>query len=406
MNSRSPLNPRPRLTPGVPLGGIAAIIVAVGTIGWAVAVGDKGADGQTHKLDTAFALALDSRGITARIDDRVKQRLEEKLAAKRADPGWQNRTAEGRSVDMGAIARRVAESLDSAAKLATAKAEQARGRRDSDIRYLDRTTAPDGNNRLSAMANAPSGLRLANIVGTVRIKVVDSADDILFSMENSRKRYTLSIEDGVLWITGPGPQGQPPVTLELAVPRGTPLLVNNFTGDLSVEGNLDAPARLELASGSMALGDLDSVRVRITQGGSVALGNIKDLAAIQVMGHGEVSLGDAGSAAIDLPGQGDVALGRVAGGLTLSLPGPGSVKAAAVGTSLAAAIPGPGTLSIDSGAVDSLAVGVTGPGTVDFGGSAKDPRVLLTGPGRVSLAGHEGQPRIYHIGPGQVSLSR
>ncbi len=406
MTTRPPISQRPRLTPGVPLGGIAAIVVAIGTISWAVAVGDKGGESQSQKLGKAISLAIDSHGIRAGIEDRVKDRIEEKLAAKRAERGWESRSGDNRAVDMGAISRSVSESLDRAAKLATAKAEQSRDRHDSDIRYLDRTTAPDGTNRLAAMADAPSGLRLANVVGNVKIKVVDQADGILFTLENSRKRYNLSIEDGVLWITGPGPQSQPPVTMEVSVPRGTPLLVNNFTGDLTVEGDLQAPARLELASGTMALGGLESVRVRITQDGSVSLGDVKGLAAVQVSGRGDVKLGDAGRVAIDLPGQGDVELGRVADGLTLSLPGPGSVKAAEVSGSLDAAIPGPGTLSIGGGAVDSLAVGVTGPGTVDFGGRAKDPRVLLTGPGRVTLAGHEGQPKIYHVGPGQVTLSR
>lgn len=408
MPAYTPLTPRPRLKPGVPLGGVAAIAVLVGTLGWAlVAGGPSGSDDRLAKLGHKIEMSLGDGGINLHIDDRIAERVQDRVAERMAEKARRMEMGDGRAVDMGAINRSVSEQIEAAAKAATAKADRSRNRRDGDIRYLDRNTAADGSNRLSAMADAPSGLRLAGVMGSVRIKVVDdAADGILFSLENSRKRYNLSIEDGVLWITGPGPQSQPAVTLELLVPRGTPLLVNNFTGDLTVDGDLGAPARLELANGEMKLGSLESVRVRITQSGTVSVGDVKGLVGVQLAGDGEVRMGHVGSAAIELNGNGAVKLATISDGLSLSMPGPGDVRVDMLAGRLAAAIPGPGTLTIGGGQVDSMAVGVTGPGTVDFNGKAKDPRVLMTGPGRVSLAGHDGTPKIYHVGPGKVELAR
>lgn len=408
MPAYSPLSARPRLKPGIPLGGVAAVAVLAGTVGWALVAGDPiGSGEQLAKLGHKIEMSLGNEGIQVRVDDRVVERVQDRVAERMAEKARRMEMGDGRAVDMGAITRSVSQQIDAAAKAATAKAERDKGRRDGNIRYLDRTTADDGTNRLTAMADAPSGVRLAGVMGEVRIKVVDdAADGVLFTLENSRKRYNLSIEDGVLWITGPGPQSEPAVTLELSVPRGTPLLVNNFTGDLTVDGDLGAPARLELANGEMKLGALESVRVRITQSGTVSVGDVKGLVGVQLAGDGEVRMGHVGSAAIELNGNGAVKLTSVNDGLSVAMPGPGDIDIDMLAGSLAAAIPGPGTLTIGGGQVDSMAVGITGPGTVDFNGKAKDPRVLMTGPGRLSLASHDGTPKIYHVGPGKVELAR
>ncbi|MFV3130008.1 GIN domain-containing protein [Niveispirillum sp. KHB5.9] len=403
MHTHPSLSSRPRVKPGVPLGGVAAILVLAGTVGWAVVAGDPlGSRGDLSRLGQEIALSIGSDGITASVNEKARDRVAERMAAR----AQRMQGGDGRAVDMAAINRAVADGIEDAAKLATARSEGMKNRRDGDIKYLDRNTAADGTNRLAATAEAPAGLRLAGVMGTVRIKVVDDAQEVLFSMENSRKRYNLSIDDGILWITGPGPQSQPAVTLDISVPRGTPLLVNNFTGDLTVDGNLGAPARLELAEGEMKLGGLESARVRITRSGTVSIGDVKGLAGVQLAGDGEVRMGNVGTAAVELNGNGAVSLGTVAAGLSVSMAGPGDIRVGMLAGDLAAAIPGPGTLTIGGGQADSLAVGVTGPGTVDFNGKAKDPRVLMTGPGRVSLAGHDGTPKVYHVGPGKVDLSR
>lgn len=394
---------RPRLTPGVPAGGIAALLVAVGTIGWVVVAGDPAKDHLAHlpKLGHDIALSFGPEGIRTDMRSKVDVRADRLVATRYQVP-------DARTVDMAAITRSVARASEIAAKAATAKAESHESIMDGDIRYLDRATGPDGTNRITAIAQAPAGLRLANISGSVKIKVADNADDgILFVLENSRKRYSLSIEDGLLWITGPGPDSQPTVNLELTVPRGSPLLVNNFTGDMLVEGDLDAPVRIELANGEIKMGSVSSARVRVTQTGSVKIGNVSGLAAVQLQGHGgEVKLGNVGTAALEIAGNGEIKLGTVADGLAVAMPGPGSIKVGEANGPLSAAISGPGSLDIAAGDARNLAVGVTGPGTVDFAGTAGDPQILLTGPGKVVLAAHKGTPKVFHVGPGQVTLSR
>lgn len=403
MPSRPSLQSRPRLRPGVPLGGVAAVAVLAATVSWGLINGDPLVS--SHKWPRSLdkiALALDSHGFNVQVDERLAERLKDKLAAK----GRDGAIGDGNAVDMAGISNAVRARIDAAAKAATVKADRNSGRRDRDIQYLDRSTNPDGSNHLTAMVDAPSGVRLAGVMGTVRIKVVDdAADGVLFSLENSRKRYNLSIDDGLLWITGPGPDSQPAVTLDLAVPRGTPLLVNNFTGDLSVEGDLGAPARLELANGQMTLGALESVRVRITQSGTVSIGDVKDVAGVQLPASGEVRLGNVGSAAVEVIGQGRVRMGNINDGLALSLPGAGDVETGVMTGSLSAAIPGAGKVTIEGGTADRLAVGVTGAGTVAFNGVANNPRILMAGPGSVSLAGHQGTPKVYQVGPGKVELS-
>lgn len=402
MHTHTPLSSRPRIKPGIPLGGVAAVLVLAGTMGWALVAGDPLGGRDFSKLGHQIALSINGDGITASVNDQMRDRVADRMAAR----GQRMQGGDSRAVDMAAISRSVAQTIEDSAKAATAKSDRMKGKRDGDIRYLNRTTEPDGTNRLAATAEAPAGLRLAGVKGSVRIKVVDDAEEILFSLENSRKRYSLAVDDGILWITGPGPQSEPAVDLDISVPRGTPLLVNNFTGDLTVDGNLAAPARLELANGEMKLGGLESARVRITQSGSVSIGDVKGVAGVQLSGDGEVRLGHVGTAAVELNGNGSVQMTSVNEGLAVSMPGPGDIRVEMLAGDLAAAIPGPGTLTIGGGQADSLAVGVTGPGTVDFNGKAKDPRVLMTGPGRVSLAGHDGTPKVYHVGPGKVELSR
>ncbi|MFV3074641.1 hypothetical protein [Niveispirillum fermenti] len=394
-----PSSNRPRVTPGIPLGGVVAVLVTAGTIGWALATGDRDGGGWLTGAEQHFARISDHRSLKTEVEVRTTRSADRTEV--RATTGHRPHQA----VDMAAIGRSVDAALETAAKAATAKADATRGR-DPDIRYLDRSSDQDGTNRLTATALAPAGLRLANVKGSVKIKVADAGDQILFTLENSRKRFNLSIRNGVLWITGPGPDSDPAVTLEVSVPRGTPLLVNNFAGDLTVDGDLQAPARLELAEGEMAIGGLESASVRITRSGTVSLGTVQGLAAVRVTGQGDVNIGKAGTAALDLTGPASVRLGVVDNGLSVNVPGPGTIKVGSVSGAVAAAIPGPGTLDIGAGTASSLTAGLTGPGELHFGGTARDPQILLTGPGRVILAGHEGTPNVYHLGKGEVRLAR
>ncbi|QJE74572.1 hypothetical protein HHL28_17220 [Aerophototrophica crusticola] len=307
-------------------------------------------------------------------------------------------------VDLDAISRSVRAAADMAAKLATAPSESMPGH-DGGIRYLERTSAADGTNRVVATANAPAGLRLANIYGRVTIRVDEKAAGVLFSMTNSRKRYNLEVQDGLLWVTGPGPDREPRTDLEFTVPKGTPLLLNNHTGELVVDGDLGAPVRLELARGRVDIpGTVASARVRVTQTGEVRLGRVDGLLAVQVPAQADVSAAGAGQAFAEVNGAGTLRLGPVREGLTLSIPGSGDVQVASVAGPVALAFQGVGKVDIADGAADRFQAGVTGMGTVRFNGTAADPQVLVTGPGSVTVAKVTGTPTVQQLGAGKVKL--
>ncbi|WP_114393181.1 hypothetical protein [Oleisolibacter albus] len=370
---------RPRLTPGIPRGGIAAIAVTLFAIGWGLATGTP--DEPAALPDSAALAPLPP--------------LPPLVPAAPLPPTS--------LIDIGAIAKSVKTAADLAAKAATARSDAMDGQ-SGKIRYLDRQTAADGSNRLAAVAPAPAGLRLADINGTVHIRVEEGAREVLFTLVNSRKRYTLEVEHGLLWVTGPGPDSAPPTELAFTVPKGTPLLVNNMTGDLVVEGDLAAPVRVELARGSLDLGHVTSARVRITQSGTVRLAAVDGLLAVQMPAAGSVAVGSAGQAFVDMAGSGQADIGVVREGLTVSLPGSGAAGIGRQDGPVALALPGTGRITIREGEASSFVAAVIGPGAVSHGGTAASPQLLLTGPGRISLAHHTGTPAIQRVGPGTLSL--
>lgn len=375
-------SPRSRLTPGIPVGGIAALAVTVGMVAWGLSVAE----------DPPAPPARVAMAPSPPLPPAPGPRPSPRPAAL---PGV---------VDLDAIGRSVRAAAEQAAKAATAASESMPGH-DGGIRYLERTSAADGTNRVVATANAPAGLRLANIYGKVTIRVDDKAAGVLFSMTNSRKRYSLDVEDGLLWVTGPGPDSEPRTELEFTVPRGTPLLLNNHTGDLVVEGDLEAPVRLELARGRVDLrGRVASARVRVTQAGEVRLGEVAGLLAVQVPAQAQVNVAGAGQAFAEVNGAGTLRLGPVRGGLTLSIPGSGDVQVASVAGPVALAFQGVGTVDIADGRADRFQAGITGMGTVRFKGTAADPQVLVTGAGSVDIAKVTGTPVVQQLGAGKVRL--
>lgn len=369
---------RPRLSPGIPAGGLTAIAVLAATGLWAL---------------------LAEEPATPR--PSLEQRVEAFVHA-HAEPTIRVMTRP----EPASISQAVAEQVRAAEKAATAKADAMGQRRDPDIDYLQRSTDDDGTTRITGRADAPGALRLADFKGDVRIKVVDGATETLFILTNSRKRFNLNVDDGVLWITGPG-QGQktdPPVTLEVSLPRGTPLLVNQFAGDLRVEGDLAAPVRVELMTGNLVLGDVTSARVRVRGDGSVRLGRVTGLLAVQVPGNGRVQAEDVGQLAVESKGSGDVRIGQVAQGAAIDLSGSGGVRLAGLQGPFQGSVTGSGLVEVREGAASPFNAVVTGSGALRFRGTATDPRILFTGSGALELARHQGVPQVNHVGRGRLDL--
>lgn len=378
---------RPRLTPGIPMGGIAAAAITLGMLGWGLAVGPE--DTNVSRIDEAVRLAAAIRVAAA-----------PHAPAPPAPPG---RTSGG-IVDLRAIAAAANAGSELAAKMAVAQSEAMDGI-GGDVNVLERwQNVPTGDNRVVAEAVAPAGLRLAKVHGPVTIEIVPGADRIRFEMLNSRKRYSLSASDGLLWITGPGPSDQP-TEFRITMPPGGALLINEYSGDMTVKGALNGPVRLDLSEGSIAFdGPAQSVRARVSGSGTVRLAEVKDLLAVQMRGSGEVNAGRVQRLTAELDGSGVVNVGGVAAEAVLDVPGSGGVNIGSLGGTLRAAVAGSGDVNVAMGHADLFEVGVTGSGGVRFGGTANDPRVLVSGGGDVLLAGHSGTPKVEKTGSGQVRL--
>lgn len=370
---------RPRLSPGIPAGGLTAVAVLAATGLWALLADEP---------------ATPRQSLEQRLEAFVNEHVEPEIkTVTRTEPA--------------AISKAVAAQVAAAEKAATAKADAVGQRSNAEnISYLERSTDDDGTTRITGRAVAPGALRLADFKGEVHIKVVEGTRDTLFILTNSRKRFSLNIDDGVLWITGPG-QGEkadPPVTLEVSLPKGTPLLLNQFSGDLRLDGDLAAPVRLELIDGSLVLGDVTSARVRVRGDGSVRLGRVEGLLAVQVPGMGKVQAADVGQLAVESKGSGDVRIGQVARGAAIDLSGSGGVRLAGLQGPFQGAVTGSGLLEVREGMASQFNAAVTGSGALRFRGTATDPRILFTGSGALELARHQGVPQINHVGRGRLDL--
>ncbi len=380
---------RPRLTPGVPMGGIAAVAVTVGIVAWGLAVGPD---------DSTASRVAEGLRVAAVVHASMPS-----PPAPPAPPGVASHRVIG-AVDLRAIAAAANAASEAAAKMAVAPSEAMDGL-GGDVTIIERwQNVQSGENRVVAEAMAPAGLRLARVYGPVTVEVVPGADRIRFEMLNSRKRYNLDVRDGLLWISGPGPSDQP-TEFKITMPPGGALLINEYSGEMTVKGPLNAPVRLDLVQGSIAFdGPAQSVRARISGSGQVRLAEVRDLLAVQMRGSGDVTVGRAQRLSVEMDGSGAVNIGGVGGEAILDVPGSGAVNIGALRGALRAAIPGSGDVNIASGQADSFEAAVMGTGNLRFGGTAVDPRVVVAGSGDVVLSGHTGTPRVERVGSGRVEL--
>lgn len=386
MNGPAGTRNRPRLTPGIPAGGIAAALVTLAMVGWGLE------EGSGPNAQVSIVPALTMHAVSA-------------IHAPPAPP-IPHAPASGRLVDMRAIAAAADAGSETAAKMAVALSEALDGR-GGDVKILERAQVDaTGENRVVAEAVAPAGLRLAKVHGTVAIQVDPKADRIRFEMTNSRKRYTLDVSDGLLWITGPGPTDQP-TDFKITVPAGGSLLINEFAGDLKVSGDLNGPVRLDLAQGRIAFdGALQSLRARVSGTGTVLAPVVRDLLAVQMRGTGEISVGKTERLTAEMNGSGRLNVGAVGRETVLDVPGMSNVAIGTADGVVRTAVSGPGNVSIGAGRATLFEAGTAGPGNIRFGGTAEDPRVLVAATGTVTVARHTGTPRIEKTGSGDVQLGR
>ncbi|ACJ00482.1 hypothetical protein [Rhodospirillum centenum] len=390
---------RPRLRPGVPAGGIAAVAVTLGVVVWSVLAGDGGTDGSGDGRSAGLEIRITAP------EPPAAPRADRAGQADRAGRAEQQPMATPR-VDARAITAAARRAGEEAAALAVAKAEAWDGPH-ADVAVLDRQQdRQTGMNRVTAAAVAPAGLRLADVYGRVTIRVRSGIERTEITMLDSRRRYDLDVRDGVLWITGPGPSDTP-TELDITVPRGVPLLVNDLVGDLKVVGDLDAPARLTLRRGTLEVGgSLRSARVRVTETGTVTLGRVSDLLAVEVRGIAQVNAGQVERLAADLAGAATLQVATVGREAVLNLPGKADVRIGSVNGALRAVQSGAGSVAVATGRAGPFELASTGAGSFRFDGTAVDPVILLSGIGDVAIAAYDGTPAVSHDGPGRLDFGR
>ena len=205
--------------------------------------------------------------------------------------------------------------------------------------------------------------------------------------------------DGVLRLSG---RLGDPVDLTLTVPRGAAVSVERFNGDLSIAGDLNGPVALELGKADVRLGNVTAAAIRILEKADVTVGNIDGALALDVAGKGDVRAASVGSAAVRIKGNGDTRLAAVNGALAVDLRGRGNIDVGSVSGPVKTSIRGAGKVKIAAGEASSFAALVRGVGTIEFDGLAHNPQLDMHGVGKIRVARHTGSPRIQQNGTGKV----
>ncbi len=415
MNSSYSPAARPRLTPGIPMGGIAALAVTVAVVAGSALLGDplaeSGVKVRTHvsfegrvppippipPVAPFAPLAPLPPGAT--VDPAEIARTVEE-AMRGIDHAEIARTVEEalRGVDHAEIARTVAQTLREQAEAARMEAQR---RRDevAALRSRMQASAPaDGGGALAANFDARA-LRLVQINGDVTIEV-GRRDNVRIEVESNANALRTSVADGRLTIVGGG-DGAPPVELRVLVPHGADLTLAALTGDVTIGGRELGDLSVELLRGSVTADAVRSASVTVHETGDVTIGRVDGPLRFSAFGSGELTVDRAGDTYVGIPGTGNVTLGRTAG-LTLSIHGQGEVNVDRVDGPVNTAFLGAGTVRIGDGRADPLRVAVTGSGEFHFDGVAHDPVVLADGTGTVHVARHTGKSNVRNAGQGKA----
>lgn len=399
MSSTYPLPSRPRLTPGIPAGGIAAIVVTLAVLAGSAIFGDPMEDGNPR---VRFGVAFDGLPVAppspppppaaAGDRDSVARAVEEAMRG----VDWaeiERSIAEAtRTMDVEAMrrdARRAAEAARIEAHRLREQAMEIRGRQQS------AATAGQGG-ALAANFDARD-LRLVDVTGDIVIEV-GRRDDIRVEIDQNAGAIRTAVANGRLSLVGNG-DGGAPVDLRLFVPEGANLALAGAAGDVSVAGRAVGALSLDMLRGDVTVERATSAAIKVQEAGSVTINEVRETLRVAVFGTCDLTVERAGQAFLDIPGSGSVSLSRV-GALTLSIPGHGEVDVGRVDGPVNAAFMGTGSVTIAGGEATPLRVAVTGAGEFRFDGVARDPVVLAEGSGSVHVARHTGKASVENRGQG------
>lgn len=162
------------------------------------------------------------------------------------------------------------------------------------------------------------------------------------------------------------------VTVQLTVPAGTKLDIDDFSGEGTV-GDLRGALSIDgMSSGRLTVGRVTTAKVSID-------------------GSGDVSLGDVDrDVDVEINGSGSVKTGRTAGKADLEINGSGAIDLANANGPINAEINGSGDINIHGGVADPLAVEINGSGSVLMDGVARNQNIEQSGSGKVRITGKAG----------------
>ncbi len=217
--------------------------------------------------------------------------------------------------------------------------------------------------RLSVNVDSGASQVTASVTGPERwVALVDVRQDgselVIRQKESSRPWRTSDKDD---WID-----------VQITVPVGTRLEIDEFTGEGFV-GDL---------RGALAIDGMNS--------GSLSVGHVST-ASVGIDGSGEVVLGDVDrDVNLEINGSGSIATGRTTGNTALEINGSGEITLDHANGPINAEINGSGNILIKSGLADPLAVEINGSGSLLLDGVARNQNVERAGSGGVQVTGRAG----------------
>ncbi|MGI9332846.1 MAG: GIN domain-containing protein [Gammaproteobacteria bacterium] len=133
--------------------------------------------------------------------------------------------------------------------------------------------------------------------------------------------------DGVVVVTG---SSQEPVTVDITVPRGTPLEFVRFRGDANI-GDVDGPLTLD-TSGEIRVGKVTDAKIRVERSGEAFIEHVQGRLELEVSGNGEVHIeqGDVAMLEARVTRNGDIRFDGRAAEAVLSATGNGEIVVAEV----------------------------------------------------------------------------
>ena len=195
---------------------------------------------------------------------------------------------------------------------------------------------------------------------SLRIAVRDKILHIRHEHAERRIRNNVHVERNVV-ITGPGgysstviggqhlraQSGPGALRLELTLPAGLPIGVDDFAGDLDI-GDTLGPVILTLTDGSVRIGRIHAATLKIIGAGEIAAERVDGPLAIEIDGSGAVSVGDGAMPSLSIASNGtaDISVGGRAGSAEIDANGVAEIRIEHVENSPTASVNGVGNVAI------------------------------------------------------------